>query len=167
MIYQEELDVNFLRRVEPDEPALIAALETARSSLLRTEAEAATLVGNARAEVVKAQSVLDAYRRAVVEKHAQIWRLHAEDLRRQAEEAGDATVVVHTVRYGGPDGAVEEPQLRYQRVELRAQAAMADQTASHLEARLAAGDALAGESLEQLVTQLVPLPEADADLVAV
>jgi hypothetical protein len=99
-------------------------------------------------------------RRGLVREYAEAWRRHAEDCRRRAADAGDETVVVPTVRSGGPEGAVETPELRYKRVVLAEQAAAADGRADWLSGYLQRGDQLAGESLATLVGQLGELPQA-------
>jgi hypothetical protein len=98
----------------------------------------------------------------LVRDHADVWRNHAVELRRQAEGCGDETVVVAVRRFLGEGDSDAEPQLRYKRVVLAEDAAAADGLMgwAHLEGYLARGDALAGESLALLVTQLEPLPEA-------
>jgi hypothetical protein len=151
--------VKFGRAPEEGEPELVAALEMARGELIRVEGEAATAVGDARSSVTLAQSRLDVFRRDLIRSHAAEWRRHAERLRLRAAESGDETTVVSVMVQGGVDGARMEPRLEFTRNVLADQAARADATASHLEGRLLAGDALAGESLALLVTQLEPLPD--------
>lgn len=61
---------------------------------------------------------------------------------------------------GGLQRARAEPRLAFVRNVLADEAAQADARAAHLEGYLLRGDALGGESLAVLVSQLEPLPEA-------
>jgi hypothetical protein len=149
----------FGRSPAEGEPELVAGLESARGELLRVEAEASAAVAAARGNVAVAQSRVDELRRGLVEEYSRAWRVHAEQLRQEAEDAGDETLTVPVVRYGGPDGAVETPELRYRRVVLAEEAAAADQKASWLDGYLARGDALDSQTLSGLVAEMV-LPEA-------
>jgi hypothetical protein len=156
-----------LRRAAADEPELLAELGDARDRLAQAEVAAEVAISAARARVTAVQARLDEWRRGAVAEHAQAWRTHAEELRRRAAEAGDATTVVSVNVYGGLDGARTEPRLEFTRNVLSDEAARADGTASHLEGRLSAGDALAGEQLALLVSQLEPLPVEEPEPVAV
>lgn len=89
------------------------------------------------------------------------WRVHAQRLRQDAKDAGDATVIVPVHRVGG-QGDLEdaEPQLCYKRVVLAEQAIAADQRAAWLDGYLARGSALTSQDLAGLVAELPGLPEA-------
>jgi hypothetical protein len=153
--------MKFGRSPAAGEPALIAALESARSELLRIEGEAAAMVAAARTQVVAAQSRVDEFRVGLVREHAAAWREHAQRLREQAEGVGDETVVVPVRRFGGQGDLVEaEPQLRYRRAVLLEQSDAAAQHASWLDGYLQRGVALTSQDLAVLVSQLEPLPEA-------
>ena len=148
---------------EAGEVQLVAELENARSNLLRTESEASAAVAAARGQVTAAQSRVDEFRIGLVREHAQAWRAYAEELRRQADDCGDETVIVPVDRFGGHGDSVEaEPQLRYRRVVLAEEAAAADGKAAWLEGYLLRGHALTSQDLAVLVSQLKPLLQADA-----
>ena len=114
-----------------------------------------------------AQSHVYEFRIGLVREHANAWRQHAEELRRQAAEAGDATQVVSVAVQGGSDGARMEPRLEFTRNVLADEAARADGRADWLNGYLARGDALSGESLAILLTQLQPLPAEALETAAV
>jgi hypothetical protein len=149
------------RLPEPNEVALVAELERARSALVRTEQEAATAIGNARGKVGMAQAALDIFRRDLVERHVAAWRAHAEDVRRRAAESGDETVVTTVVVQGGLDGDRTEPRLAFVRNILGDEAAAAERYADWLQGYLARGENLTSQDLGTLVGQLEPLPEAE------
>jgi len=88
-------------------------------------------------------------------------RTHAEDLRRQAVAAGDATTVVPIQVLGGVNRTYTESKLVFTRSLLADEAVRADGRAQHLESRLAAGDGLAGADLQLLCSQLEPLPDPE------
>jgi hypothetical protein len=158
--------MRFGRSPEPNEVQLVAELESSRGQLIRVEAESATAIGNARGEVTKAQGRLDTFRRALVRDHADVWRNHAAELRRRAEDAGDETVVVPVRKFLGQGDSGAEPTLRYRRVVLAEEAAAADGKAAWLDGYLARGDALTSQDLAVLVSQLEPLPQAEAIVAA-
>jgi hypothetical protein len=148
------------------EPELLAALAQSQSELVRVEQEAATVVGRARGKVSEAAGRLDEHRRGQVRANAAAWRTRAQELRQQAEAAGDETVVERVVVLGGMGGGEVEPRLRFKSAVLLEEAATADTRAEHLEGRLSVGDALNGAELEVLVSQLEPLPAEAAEPVA-
>jgi hypothetical protein len=133
--------MRFGRAPEAGEPELVAALETARHSLLEVEREAAESVAAARTRVVAAQGRVDEFRVCLVREHAAAWRAHAEDLRRRAAESGDETMVVPVAVQGGLDGARMEPRLQFTRNVLSDEADAADQRADWLSGYLQCGDA--------------------------
>jgi hypothetical protein len=150
------------RAPESGEVQLVAELEQCRESLLQTEADAAAKVGAARCKVTSAQSRLDEHRIGQLTEHAQAWRAHAEDLRRQAE-ATDAleTVVVsvQTTAGGLGDSFEPEPRLRFRRTVLGEMAAAADQYAAWIEGYLLRGrDGLDSETLARMAGEL-EMPE--------
>jgi hypothetical protein len=150
------------RKAAPGEAELVAALENARDELAQVQLAAEIKVTAAQGEVTLAQSRLDEWRRGLVDEHAAVWRTHAERLRQQAEETDELETTVVKVHVFGGQGDRVEPQLVFVRTQLLEQADQSDARATHLEARLAIGDALnAGESLALLVSQLEPLPDVD------
>jgi hypothetical protein len=148
------------RSTAPGEVELAAALEQARSELLRIEGEAATAIGNARGGVTLAQGRLDEWRRSLVADHARAWRGHAEALRTQAEAVGDETSIISVTTFSADGSVVTKPELAFTRQLRLDAAARADWQAQHLEDRLSVDD-LGGDVLQQLCSELEPLPDVD------
>ena len=154
--------MSILRRTTaPDEVQLVAELNTMQAELIRIEGEAAAMVGAARGKVSEAQGRLDEHRRGQVRENARKWRERAVELRQEAGEAGDATVIERVLVLGGQGGGEVEPRLRFKSQVLLEQADQADTRAVHLEGRLSVGDALNGSDLELLCSQLEDLPEPE------
>jgi hypothetical protein len=154
------------RSPESGEVALAAALETARSELVRVEGEASAAIAAARNSVNVAQSRLDDSRLGTIERAAQAWRQEAERLRRRADETNELeTVVVRVAVFGGPNGGSEVvPELRFKQAELNAEAARAD-----AKAQLYENYTLRGRDSAMLATVVaeleLPAEAADAELV--
>jgi hypothetical protein len=87
--------------------------------------------------------------------------------RARAAAVGDETTVVSVMVQGGLDGARMEPRLEFTRNVLADEAARAHGRADWLNGYLARGDALSGESLAVLLTQLEPLPAEAVETAAV
>jgi hypothetical protein len=159
--------MKFGRLPGPGEVQLVADLETAREALLRSEREASAAVAAARGQVAAAQSRVDEFRVRLVREHAAAWRERAQRLRREAEDAGDSTIVVPVRTVGGLDGDSVEPQLRYRRAVLLESAGQADRRSTWIDGDLARGDALDSQALAALVSQLDPLPDEAAETASV
>ena len=110
------------------EVQLVAELEQARTTLLEVEQQAATAVGNARAAVTSAQSRVDEWRLGQVSKSAQSWRRRAQELRRQASEAGDSTTVISRTVLGGMGGSELVPELIFRSEQLESEASEYNRT---------------------------------------
>jgi hypothetical protein len=155
----EDSGGNMVRRApESGEVQLVAELEQCRELLLQTEADAAARVGAARGKVTAAQSRLDDFRIGQLTEHAQAWRAHAAELRRQAEtvDALETVVVsVQTTAGGFGDLFEPEPRLRFRRTVLGEMAAAADQHAAWIEGYLLRGrDGLDSATLARVTAEL-------------
>jgi hypothetical protein len=153
-----------LRAPDTAEPQLLAELGDAQDRLTQAEVAAEHAISAARSKVNLAQSRLDQHRLGLLTEHAQAWRAHAEDLRRQAAESGDETVVVTVRRFGGMgDSLVDEPRLEFKRNQLNIEADQADAKAGWLANQLLREPD--SELLARVASELV-LPPTLAEMTA-
>jgi hypothetical protein len=122
---EEHMSVN----TAPDVGAQEATVEALRTELAEVQRRATEAVSVAQERLVEAQAALDVERVQLIADAAGKWRVRAAELREQAADCGNETVVI-TQHVSTPLGDRRVPELRYKADEFEAEAAQADANAA-------------------------------------